>query len=83
MGEQPLFKINSKMYQEFKDQPNFQNIADNHMGKLIAAQHKRYDTKFYGKETDQIRPSNLYQEYLKKSGILPGDGPEYQQSKLI
>ena len=40
------------------------------MGKLIAAQQRRYDPKFYGGKTSELKPSNLYQEYLKKSGMI-------------
>jgi len=62
--------VDSKLYQKYKNQPNFQAFADNQMGKLIAAQHRRYDPKFLGGETKELKPSNLYQEYLKKSGMI-------------
>lgn len=69
-GPKPLVSVNSDLYQKFKNQPNFQAFADNQMGRLIAAQQKRYDPKFYGQPDSNLKPSNLYQEYLRESGVL-------------
>ena len=69
-GENPMISVNSDLYQKYKNNPNFQAFADNQMGKLIAAQQKRYDPKFFDGNTNDIKPSKLYQEYLKKSGLM-------------
>jgi hypothetical protein len=53
------------------------------MGKLIAAQHRRYDPKFLGGETKELKPSNLYQEYLKKSGMLSNGNKRNGKIKKI
>jgi len=62
--------VDSELYQKYKNQPNFQAFADNQMGKLIKAQQRRYNPKFFGGKIDEMKPSNLYQEYLKKSGLM-------------
>ena len=67
--------VNTKMYQEFKNKPNFQAMADTNMGKLIAAQQRKIDNQFLPSDTHHIKPSNLYQQYLKQSGILPSYRP--------
>ena len=67
-----MISVNSDLYQKFRNQPNFQAFADNQMGRLIAAQQKRYDPKFYGQSGGDLKPSNLYQQYLKESGMLKG-----------
>ena len=80
-GRSPMISVDSKMYQEFRSKPNFQNLADNQMSKLIAAQQKRYDPKFFTGNSFQAKPSNLYQEYLQKAGLL--DSKQKKKSSKI
>lgn len=65
-----MVPVDSKLYKKFKDKPNFQAFADNQMGELIKAQQRGYNKKFFKPENTNLKPSNLYQEYLKKTGIL-------------
>lgn len=69
-GNRPLVSVNSELYQKYKNQPNFQAFADQQMGRLIAAQQRRHNPEFFGGKVSEIKPSNLYQEYLKKSGMM-------------
>ena len=69
-GQPGLVPVNSQLYQKYKNQPDFQAFADKQMGKLIAAQHRRYDPKFLGGTDPNLKPSNLYQEYLQTSGLM-------------
>lgn len=66
------------MYEEFKNKSNFQAMADKNMGNLIAAQQRKIKPEFMPSDVTNIKPSNLYQQYLKKSGILPSyQAPKY------
>lgn len=75
-----MYSVDSKLYQKFKDKPNFQAFADNQMGRLIKEQQRGHKTNLFGGEQPtQVKPSNLYQEYLKKAGMMR-DGPKSVKS---
>ena len=70
-GDRNKFSVDSELYQKFKDKPNFQAFADNQVGRLIKEQQRGHNTNFFGgEEPPKVKPSNLYQEYLKKAGMM-------------
>lgn len=69
-GYQPEYKPNPKMYEEFKNKPNFQAVADQEMRKMIANNDRKYNAGFLGGNYTQYKPTNLYQQFLNQTGVL-------------
>lgn len=57
------------MYQEFKNNSNYQALQNTQINKVIAAQQRRYNPSLLG-DVYQEKPSNLYQQYLNETGLI-------------
>ena len=69
-GYEPEYKPNPKMYEEYKNKPNFQAVADQQMRKMNAMNDRKYNSNFLSGDYQRYQPNNLYQQFLNQTGAL-------------